>query len=400
MEKNNPKSRFGMFAKKWSESRACDIFVIESDKGYSDLPILSASQELGMVKRDNIGINMHYSKHNIASYKRVKPGRFVIHLRSFQGGFAHSSIDGITSPAYTVLSLKKPDIHDDYFWKYLFTSPEFIKRLELVTYGIRDGRSISVEDFLDLSFCYPTTREEQHRIASFFTHLDYLIFSEEKKLTKLKNFKDASLNKMFPRSGETTPQIRFKGFKGEWEEHPLDYYLKVYVEKNTDESYTKEDIFSVSNEYGVINQIKYQGKSLAGASLKGYKVTHEGNVIYTKSPLKNQPYGIIKTNKECSGIVSALYAVYTTTESVLADFVHFYFSSDKRLNDYLKPIVNKGAKNTLLVSDQGALSGNVIFPSDLKEQQKLISFFSRLDALITAQELKAKKTPFSEEVIP
>jgi type I restriction enzyme S subunit len=141
----------------------------------------------------------------------------------------------------------------------------------------------------------------------------------------------------------------------------------------------------------VVNQIKYQGKSLAGASLKGYKVTHKNSVIYTKSPLKNQPYGIIKTNKESSGIVSALYAVYTTKENVLADFIQVYFSSDNRLNDYLRPIVNKGAKNTLLVSDEGALSGMVVFPSDIKEQIYIANFFSCLHTLITAQEQKAYK---------
>jgi type I restriction enzyme S subunit len=201
----------------------------------------------------------------------------------------------------------------------------------------------------------------------------------------------ASLENMFPRKGETAPQVRFKGFTDKWEPRPLHDYLNVYVEKNVDDKYTKEDIFSVSNECGVVNQIKYQGKSLAGASLKGYKVTHKNSVIYTKSPLKNQPYGIIKTNKESSGIVSALYAVYTTKENVLADFIQVYFSSDNRLNDYLRPIVNKGAKNTLLVSDEGALSGMVVFPSDIKEQIYIANFFSCLHTLITAQEQKAYK---------
>ena len=120
MESRNPNSRFGAFNIKWSVSEASKLFCVETDKGHPDLPVLSASQEHGMVKRDNIGINMQYSKQNVASYKRVLPGCFVIHLRSFQGGFAHSSIEGITSPAYTVLKLRNPEKHDDYFWKYLF----------------------------------------------------------------------------------------------------------------------------------------------------------------------------------------------------------------------------------------------------------------------------------------
>lgn len=389
--KDNPETRLEEFVDEWSVDRASNIFSIESDKGYPELPVLSASQELGMVKRDNIGIDMQYSKQNIASYKRVKPGRFVIHLRSFQGGFAHSAIEGITSPAYTVLSLKEPQKHDDYFWKYLFTSPEFVKRLELVTYGIRDGRSISVDDFFNLPFCYPSTAEEQHKIAQFFSRLDSLITAEDKKLERLKTIKSASLEKMFPKQGETVPEVRFKGFTGAWEEHRLSDFLKVYVEKNEKDTYSKYDIFSVSNECGVINQIKYQGKSLAGASLKGYKVTHKDTVIYTKSPLKNQPFGIIKTNKCCSGIVSTLYAVYTVNEGIWPAFIQVFFSSDIRLNNYLRLIVNKGAKNTLLVSDEDAISGTVVFPVDEKEQIYIAEYFSRLDSLISAQEQKIGK---------
>lgn len=389
--KNNPNTRLKEFVKNWSVDKASTIFTTESDKGYPELPVLSASQELGMVKRDNIGINMQYSKQNIASYKRVLPGRFVIHLRSFQGGFAHSAIEGITSPAYTILSLKEPQKHDDYFWKYLFTSPEFVKRLELVTYGIRDGRSISVDDFFDLSFGYPSTPEEQHKIAQFFSRLDSLIAAEDKKLERLKTIKNASLEKMFPKQGESVPEVRFKGFTGKWEEHRLSDFLNVYVEKNEKDTYSKYDIFSVSNECGVINQIKYQGKSLAGASLKGYKVTHRDTVIYTKSPLKNQPYGIIKTNKCCSGIVSTLYAVYTVNEGTSPDFIQVYFSSDNRLNNYLCLIVNKGAKNTLLVSDEEALSGTVVFPIDENEQIYIADYFARLDSLISAQEQKVER---------
>lgn len=391
MKKNSPTSRFHEFNVNWSASPASDIFLVETDKGHPELPVLSASQELGMIKRDNIGINMQYSKQNIASYKRVQPGRFVIHLRSFQGGFAHSAIEGITSPAYTVLSLREPQKHDDFFWKYLFTSPEFIKRLELVTYGIRDGRSISVEDFFELPFCYPSTPEEQHKIAQFFSRLDTLIAAEDNKLSRLKNIKAASLEKMFPKQDETVPKVRFKGFSGEWKKHKLSDFLSVFLEKNENEKYTKHDIFSVSNEYGVINQIKYQGKSLAGASLKGYKVTHKDMVIYTKSPLRDQPYGIIKTNKECSGIVSALYAVYSVNEDICPDYVQIYFASDNRLNNYLRPIVNKGAKNTLLVSDDGALSGTVVFPDNIKEQITIAKYFSRLDTLISAHEQKLDK---------
>jgi len=136
--------------------------------------VLSASQEFGMINRTETGINIHHDTRNEIGYKRVQPGQFVIHLRSFQGGFAHSGIEGITSPAYTVMEFQEKEVHYDYFWKYIFNSEAFIRRLELITYGIRDGRSISFEDFSTLDFYYPIY-EEQKRIGLYFQELDSLI---------------------------------------------------------------------------------------------------------------------------------------------------------------------------------------------------------------------------------
>lgn len=186
------------------------------------------------------------------------------------------------------------------------------------------------------------------------------------------------------------PEIRFNGFEGEWVRHSLNYYLTVSSEKNQEGQYSKYDIYSVSREYGVINQIEYQGKSFAGASLLNYSVIQTEDIVYTKSPLKSQPYGIIKVNSDKSGIVSALYGVFHPQESVCSYFVQVYFNLDHRLNSYLRPLVNKGAKNTLLISDADALQGEVIFPSR-DEQEKLVSFFTTLDKLIAKLEAKLDK---------
>ena len=124
------------------------------------------------------------------------PGQFVIHLRSFQGGFAHSAIEGITSPTYTVFGFTEPEKHDDYYWKYVFSSKQFIKRLETVTYGIRDGRSISYEEFLTLDFLFPQ-KKEQIKISTYLRNLDLLISLRQQELDKLKSIKKALLEKMF-----------------------------------------------------------------------------------------------------------------------------------------------------------------------------------------------------------
>lgn len=175
MEKSRkPKIRFKGFTDDWEQRKAKKLFISTADKGYPDLPVLSATQDRGMIRRDQNSINISHDKNNENGYKRVLPGQFVIHLRSFQGGFAHSRIEGITSPAYTIFGFSEPKKHDSEYWKYVFTSKEFIRRLETVTYGIRDGRSISYDEFLTLDFFFPSV-EEQEKISQYLDELTHLI---------------------------------------------------------------------------------------------------------------------------------------------------------------------------------------------------------------------------------
>jgi type I restriction enzyme S subunit len=194
---DEPEIRLGKYKGSWGHLKAKEIFSQSSEKGYPNLPVLSATQDQGMILRDNVGIDMTYSRDNVSSYKRVKPGQFVIHLRSFQGGFAHSAVEGITSPAYTVFGLIDQELHDDNFWKIYFTSNRFIKSLELVTYGIRDGRSIDVNGFMDSSLAFPSTKAEQTAIARFFDTLDTYIHASTMKIEKLKCIRKGLLERMF-----------------------------------------------------------------------------------------------------------------------------------------------------------------------------------------------------------
>lgn len=185
-----PEKRFPGFTGDWEQRKAKELFVSTADKGYPELPVLSATQDRGMIRRDENSINIFHDKKNEAGYKRVLPGQFVIHLRSFQGGFAHSAIEGITSPAYTVFGFSEPEKHDSEYWKYVFTSKSFIQRLETVTYGIRDGRSISYEEFLTLGFVYPS-KAEQTAIARYLDKLSDLITLHQRKLEEMKRQKKA-----------------------------------------------------------------------------------------------------------------------------------------------------------------------------------------------------------------
>ena len=204
------------------------------------------------------------------------------------------------------------------------------------------------------------------------------------------NIKKSMLDKMFPKNGASVPEIRFKGFTDLWEQRKLEEYLEVSGQKNFEGIYTKEDVLSVSGDFGIVNQIEFQGRSFAGASVANYGVVETGDIVYTKSPLKSNPYGIIKANKGKNGIVSTLYAVYKPKQSANPEFVQNYFEQDARMNNYMHPLVNKGAKNDMKVSAENALKGQIVFP-DIKEQRTISEFFRNLDTLITLHQRKLEK---------
>ena len=137
--------------------------VNERNKKLTYSNVLSASQELGMIERSDINIDIKFEQDSISKYKIVRRGDYVVHLRSFQGGFAFSDRTGICSPAYTILRPHDMVVYG--YLSYFFTSKPFIKSLKLVTYGIRDGRSINVEEWLDMTVTLPTKREQSHILA-------------------------------------------------------------------------------------------------------------------------------------------------------------------------------------------------------------------------------------------
>lgn len=187
-----------------------------------------------------------------------------------------------------------------------------------------------------------------------------------------------------------TPQIRIDGFTKDWNEGLLNQYLETSLEKNLDEAFSREDVLSVSGDYGVVNQIEFQGRSFAGASVVNYGVVRTGDVVYTKSPLKENPYGIIKTNTGKPGIVSTLYAIYHPLETTYPEFVQWYFENNDRLNRYLNPLVNKGAKNDMKVSSDNALLGNVVFP-EYDEQKAISDALVHIKTIILQYESKLHK---------
>ena len=173
-------------AKSFNRIKAGDIFKSVSIKGNDNEPLLSATQEYGVIPRDMLDGRVTMPTGDTKSFKLVEKGDFVISLRSFQGGIEYSNYRGLVSPAYTVLK-PKIEINNEYYRQY-FKSADFIGRLAVAVIGIRDGKQISYEDFCIVKI--PNTSIiEQNRITSILSTADREIETEKAKLEQLRRQK-------------------------------------------------------------------------------------------------------------------------------------------------------------------------------------------------------------------
>lgn len=179
------------------------------------------------------------------------------------------------------------------------------------------------------------------------------------------------------------PELRFPEFTGKdgWKNSKL---LDVLFEhKETSDG--SEEVYSVSVHKGIVNQIEHLGRRFAASSTDNYKRVLPGDVVYTKSPTGDFPFGIIKQNKSDKPvIVSPLYGVFTPETKWLGLIIDAYFESPQRTYNYLESIVQKGAKNTINIRNDVFLSKHLVLPRDREEQQKIASCLSSLDELIAA----------------
>lgn len=386
-----PALRFKGFTDPWEQRKFSELYEKVSRKN-----------DLTYGKDDIISVaNMYYKAESyitdenyLLTYNVFEMGDIAFEgnkSKNFaHGRFVENTIgNGIVSHVFDVFKPRMTN-YDLQFWKYAINNERIMGPILLrSTKASTMMTNLVADDFLQENFLIPCY-EEQKKIGEFLNQLDTLITLHQRKYEKLVNIKKSMLDKMFPKNGASVPEIRFKGFTDLWEQRKLEEYLEVSGQKNFEGIYTKEDVLSVSGDFGIVNQIEFQGRSFAGASVANYGVVETGDIVYTKSPLKSNPYGIIKANKGKNGIVSTLYAVYKPKQSANPEFVQNYFEQDARMNNYMHPLVNKGAKNDMKVSAENALKGQIVFP-DIKEQRTISEFFRNLDTLITLHQRKLEK---------
>src|ERR1700683_1968966 len=201
-----------------------------------------------------------------------------------------------------------------------------------------------------------------------------------------------------------TPKLRFPEFQNEpgWEETLLSKVLTEHGEKNDGAS----EVHSVSVHKGVVNQVAHLGRSFASADRSQYNLAKPHDIIYTKSPTGDFPWGIVKQNRlSYNVIVSPLYGVFSPVNRHLGYILDAYFESPIRTTNYLAPITQKGAKNTIQISNSTFLLKGLYLPNKEAEHKKIAECLSTLDELTGAESqrlyaLKAHKKGLMQELFP
>ena len=400
-----PKLRFPGFTEDWEQRKLSDISTKVTTKNvdvhYTET--LTNSAEQGIISQVDFFDKEISNKDNINGYYIVDNNDFIYNPRISTlapvGPINRNKLNrtGIMSPLYTVFRSSNVDLG---FLEWYFQSSHWHRYMKLNgDSGVRADR-IAIKDstFFEMPIKIPVNIKEQVLIGETLEKFNQYITLHQRKLDNLKLKKKALLQKLFPKNGERYPELRFPGFTDAWEQRKLNEFLSVSNFKNTENKYNKKDVLSVSGDYGIVNQIDFQGRSFAGASVSNYGVVEKGDIVYTKSPLKLNPYGIIKTNRLNNGIVSTLYAIYKTKENCNSKFIEHYFNLDSRLNQYLKPLVNKGAKNDMKVSSENVLIGEVCFPK-ITEQALIADFLDCLDIYITLHQRKLEHLKLQKKAL-
>ena len=148
---------------------------------------------------------------------------------------------------------------------------------------------------------------------------------------------------------------------GSWKMQTLAEVLSERTELNNE----GHAVHSVSVSKGIVNQIEYLGRSFAAKDTSRYHVAYPGDVIYTKSPTGEFPYGIVKQSQiSIKAALSPLYGVYVPISPEIGYIIHNHFLSSRNALNYLHPLIQKGAKNTINITNQRFLKNSMPLPTN------------------------------------
>ena len=253
------------------------------------------------------------------------------------------------------------------FLGYCFSSTVFHNQIRRIAQGTKIY-SINTRNFSEVFVGLPSRREQQ-KIATLLRLIDERIATQNKIIEKYESLIQAIIYK-----------AKMDGIsKGTWRKIDLYEVLQERNEKNVE----GRTICSVSVSQGVVNQIEYLGRSFAAKQTSHYNVVKYGDIVYTKSPTGDFPYGIIKRSDIREDVaVSPLYGVYIPANDSMGVILHFYFMQPCNAFNYLHPLIQKGAKNTINISNGRFLENSVPLPVSESEANTIVVMLKSIQAKI------------------
>ena len=245
--------------------------------------------------------------------------------------------------------------------------------------------SINSNDIKSSEICLPS-QDEQSAIGSLFRTLDDLLASYKDNLANYQSFKETMLFKMFPKAGQTVPEIRLDGFDGEWEKSKL---KDVAHRVQGNDGRMDLPTLTISASGGWMDQIDRFSANIAGKEQKNYTLLKKGELSYNHGNSKLAKYGVVFELQEYEeALVPKVYHSFRVNQLADSKFIEIMFST-KIPDRELGKLISSGARmdGLLNISFDDFMNISIIIPT-IKEQQAIGSYFSNLDNLINSHREK------------
>ena len=388
-----PKIRFNEFENIWTKSKLGELYEIYSGNTPSRSDNMNYQNgEIPWIKTTDLNNSIICSnEEKISVYGATKlkllPENSV--LIAMYGGFNQIGRTGLLAYPATInqaLAALMPvnEINPNFLLNFLNFKKESWRN---VAASSRKDPNITKNDVEKFIISFPSL-EEQSAIGSLFRTLDDLLASYKDNLANYQSLKATMLSKMFPKAGQTVPEIRIDGFEGEWEVAQLSDICQKVTEKNKDNNFN--ETFTNSAEFGIINQRDFFEKDISNVkSLNTYYVVRNNDFVYNPRISNYAPVGPVKRNKlGRTGVMSPLYFVFRIINSNIdLNFLETFFNTNI-WHKFMKLNGDSGARaDRFAIKDSIFLAMPIAFPS-LSEQQAIGAYFSNLDNLIDAHQEK------------
>ena len=401
MAKNTkPAIRFKGFTDAWEQRKLSSLCEKFTDGDWIEAKDQSDSG-VRLIQTGNVGVTEYLDKPNNKKWvtadtferlrcEEVLPGDILISRLPEPAGRA-CIMPNLGTKMITAVDCTIVRTFAEYSSKFLvqfLSTHDYFNEVNTALAGGTRQR-ISRSNLASFDVPTPPTFEEQEAIGNYFKHLDHLITLHQRKYDSLVNVKKAMLEKMFPKNGETVPEIRFKGFTDAWEQRKLGEICEKITMKNTNMDVT--ETFTNSAEFGIISQRDFFDHDIAKQDkIDGYYIVHPEDFVYNPRISVTAPVGPINRNKlgRC-GVMSPLYSVFRPNgmdNTFLEQFFKSsYWHSFMRLNG------DSGAR-----SDRFSIKDSVFFDMpipcpNLQEQESVGRFLYSIDNLITLHQRKLEK---------